>query len=123
MVPSTATPSEEPNWVQVSDSDAAAPARSGGAEPTISPVDSATSGVPPRLIRKNPVTSAGRPPVAPAWVNRSRPATATIRPAAITYAGRYFAASFGVSVEAITEATTIGSIHRPATSGDRPLTS
>src|SRR6266545_879948 len=102
MLPRMAMPSAPPSSAPVSEIPEAAPARSGGAEPTIrsvvavntgaSPSDT-TSEAPARIAR-----SASADPL-PTWVRAPRPTAAMPRPAPITQAGRRWRVIRGARLE------------------------
>src|SRR6266568_1497657 len=123
MTPRMAMPSAPPNSAAVSESADAAPARSGGADPTTRSVVRVSTGARPSENTTDPVTRRASPAVLPTRVNNPRPTAASVKLAAMTKAGRNRRASAGVSKDPATKPAEDGSIHRPAASGDRPSTS
>src|ERR671915_846174 len=118
MLPNTAIPSAPPSSAAVSEIPAAAPARSGGAEPMIRSFVNVKSGEVPsenstdaRAITQNPASPS-------IWVNIPNPTAAMASPPAINGAGRIRRTMIGVTFEPTTNASAQGSVHRPASSGE-----
>ncbi len=120
MLPSTAIPSAPPNSAPVSEIAEAAPAFSGGAEPTIRSVATAATGDSPSEKTTDPATSAASES---AWLSTAKPAAESSSPPAITSAGRIALTSRAVSIAPATNPSDDGSDQRPASSGDMPSTS
>src|SRR6266545_6769589 len=103
-------PTAPPNSALVDKMDAADPARSGGAAPTIVSGTSVTSGPAPSAVSTNPTTRTGRPP-APTRVSTPKPAAHTSRPATITVVGRTRRTSAGASIVPAMMLTAPGRVH------------
>src|SRR6266568_2147787 len=123
--PRIAMPSAPPNSALVSASADAAPARSGGADPTARSVAKVSTGASARENTTEPVTRTASPAArsVPSSVSSPKPTAASPSPPAITNPGRTRLASTGVSMEPRMNPAEAGSIHRPAASGDSPNTS
>ena len=116
-------PSAPPNSELVSEIPAAAPARSGGAAPTMMSVASVNTGARPRAKTTEPLTTVASPSSPLTWASNTKPAAASTSPAAITEAGRLRRTNSGVSSEPTMKPAADGSVQRPASKGDNPSTS
>ena len=82
--PMMAMPRAPPSSAPVSEIPEAAPACSGGAEPTISSVVSPNTGASPSEMITEPSTSGTSPPLTPTRESTNRPAAASGQPPEIT---------------------------------------
>src|SRR5215218_5508611 len=123
MLPKTAIPKAPPNSALVSEIPEAAPAFSGGALPTMMWVARVPTGAMRREKVTDPATSIADPEPAPICATTPRPTAESIRPAAITNAGRTRRATSSASMEPAISPPADGSVHKPASSGERPSTS
>src|SRR5258708_37934667 len=122
MLPRTAIPSAPPNSALVDEIEAAEPARSGGAAPTMASGTSATRGPAPNPVTTDPATKTGRPPI-PTSASTAKPKAQTSRPATITTVRGAQRTSVGASMEPVMTLIAAGRGHKPAWRGDRPTTS
>ena len=76
----------------------------------------------PPLASTRPVTTSPRPPAPSTSVVSANPQAPSSSPPAMTYDGRKRAASAGAASEPIAITMFVGSIQRPAASGERPST-
>ena len=120
--PMMAMPRAPPSSAPVSEIPEAAPACSGGAEPTISSVVSPNTGASPSEMITEPSTSGTSPPVTSTWESRNRPTADRARPPEITKAGRTLCRTRGANWLPMMNAAAEGSDHSPASSGDSPTT-
>ena len=116
-------PSAPPNSAPVSEIPDAAPARSGGAEPTMSSVVSPKTGARPSEITTEARTTTARPSAPPTCVSIASPTAETARLAAMTYAGRNTRTIRGARFDPMMKPIADGTDHTPASNGDRPRTS
>ncbi len=123
ILPMTAMPRAPPSSPVVSEIADAAPARSGGADPTTKSVVSVNTGARPKDEMTNPVARKRNDVDASIWISNPNPIAATARPPAIIGIGLTRRTILGVKVDPTTNAKAHGSIHMPASSGDRPRTS
>ena len=115
-------PSAPPSSELVSEIAAAAPARSGGAEPTIRSVPSVITGARPREKIVVPTTMPVRP-LSATRDSATRPSAATISPVPISQGGRTRRPSAGATMDPTMNPADQGNVHSPAASGDSPRTS
>ncbi len=101
----------------------AAPARSGGALPTISSVVKLNTGANASEMAMDAGTTSARPEEPPTWVSSARPMAATARAALSTNPGRKRCTKRGARFDPTMNPTAEGSDHRPACNGERPSTS
>jgi hypothetical protein len=101
----------------------AAPARSGGADPTISSVVAMKTGERPSEMMIEAPTMIGRSIDPPTCVSATRPSAHMASPAPTTYAGRNRARIRGATCDPTMNPAADGSDHSPASRGDRPSTS
>ena len=99
------------------------PARSGGADPTTRSVVSVNTGARPSANIVEPVANMANPVDASMRVNIANPIAASVRPPAMTNAGRIRRTSTGASIDPATKPRSHGTVHRAARNGDRPSTS
>ena len=123
MLPNTAMASAPPNSALVSEIADAAPARSGGAEPTTMSVVSVNTGAMPSEKIVEPMANIAKPVDASSAMNIANPMALATRPPAITNAGRIRRTTIGASIEPTTKANAHGSVHNPARNGVSPSTS
>ncbi len=84
MLPRIEMPSAPPSSDAVSEIPDAAPARSGGAVPTMSSVVSVNTGASASEMRTDAATTTARPSAPPTWVSSTSPTAARERQAPIT---------------------------------------
>src|SRR3954452_23182070 len=113
-------PRAPPSSELVSDAAEAAPARDAGAEPTAMSVTSVTTTPSRRAPTAAPATGGGRDP--PACPTARYPSAPTARPPATSVALDRRGGRRGASVEPAMKPSASGTVHRPATSGERPTT-
>ena len=101
----------------------AAPARSGGADPTISSVVSPNTGARPSEMITEAITSWTSPSVVGTRASRNRPSDPNARPPLIRYAGLTRWTIRGAACEPTMNPIAEGSDSRPAWNGVRPATS
>src|SRR5215217_4952613 len=120
MLPRIAMPRAPPNSAPVSEIPEAAPARSGGALPTMTSVAREPTGATPSVRMTEPITRTASPQDVSAWVSIPKPTAESVRPPAITKAGRTRRAISGASRDPAISPPDEGTVHRPATSGESP---
>jgi hypothetical protein len=104
MLPKTAMPRAPPSSPVVSEIADAAPARSGGADPTIRSVVSVNTGARPKDEMTNPVTRKRNDVDASICMSNPNPTAATARPPAMIDIGGIRRTILGVKVEPTTNA-------------------
>ncbi len=123
MLPKIAMPRAPPSSAVVSEIADAAPARSGGVDPTTRSVVNVNTGASPKDEMTNPVDRKRNDVDASIWISSPNPTAATDRPPAMIDIGEIRRTILGVKVDPTTNARAHGSIHIPASSGDKPRTS
>jgi hypothetical protein len=116
-------PTAPPTSAPVSEIAEAAPARSCGADPTISSVVTENSGARARETTTETAISTAKPEVTVTSSRPERARAATTRHALRTDAGRKRRMTPGARLELTTNPMADGSDHRPASRGDSPCTS
>ena len=123
MLPKIAMPRAPPNSEEVSESEAAVPAFSGGALPTTISVARVNTGAMPSENMARAVTTNTRPLPGASCVKRLNPTAVIIKPEKTTSTGRNLLLNCGVAIEPMMKPVNEGSVHRPATRGDKLNTS
>ena len=106
-------PSAPPNSALVSEIPEAAPACSGGAEPTMMSVARVITGLMPTAMTNDPRRRSGTESTL-TWLNIARPIAATDSPAATTRPGRNRRTIRGARLEPMMNAAAEGNDHSPA---------
>ena len=113
MLPRIEIPSAPPSSDAVSEMPDAAPARSGGADPTISSVVSPKTGPKPSEMTTDDRTMIARPSGPPTRVRIASPAAARASPEPMIHAGRTRWTIRGAMFEPTTNPIADGTDHRP----------
>src|SRR3990172_865146 len=105
-------PSAPPSSAPVSEIPEAAPARSGGALPTISSVVKLNTGESASEMTTDADTMEARPEEPPTWVSSTSARDANIKQTASTYAGRKRCTNRGATFEPTMKPIAEGNDHR-----------
>src|ERR671911_1887211 len=114
MLPKTAIPIAPPSSAEVSAIAEAAPARSGGATPTIRSIARVNTGARPSEKTTDPDRNVQNPEDPSSVRKTANPPAAIRNPAAINPAGGNRRASRGVSCDPTTNASAHGKVQSPA---------
>src|SRR5688500_12530153 len=113
MLPNSAMPMAPPNSAQVSEIDDAAPARSGGAVPTIRSLVSVKPGAKPNEKRNEPTANQRKVVCSSITVNMAKPTADMTKPMTMSVGALTRRTTRGVISDPTTKESAQGSVQRP----------